>query len=275
MQEVVISSKEDEQMAIDAARDGKVIITFTGDEIIPLENLISRLHGTQSLLVKVGDSSAAKAALEALELGADGVVLETDDPIEVTKTLSLLKEGKDTSLVEATVTEVRQLGLGARACIDTCTLMAEGSGMLVGSSSQGMMLVQAEVAQNEYVNPRPFRVNAGSLALYTQGENSKTCYLEELCAGDGVMLVDRNGTTSTSYVARSKIELRPLVLVVAEYQGSVAKAILQLAETVRIVQRNGSVAVTDIVAGDKILAHFECGGRHFGVHVPAEEVIEK
>lgn len=273
--EVLISKKEDEETVLGMELGENTIIRFTEDEIIPLENLIANLHGRTNLIVAVNSLEKAKTALETLELGADGVLMETNDPADLPRLLKLVGEEKKVSLEKATVKEIRHLGLGSRVCIDTCTMLSEGTGLLVGSSSQGMLLIQAEVEENEFVAPRPFRVNAGALALYTLTPSNKTRYLEELSAGDDVMLVSSNGSTMTSYVARSKIELRPMVLVIAESKGNVAKAILQNAETVKIVSEKGSIAVTDLKVGDTVIAHFEEGGRHFGVLVKKEEVIEK
>jgi 3-dehydroquinate synthase class II len=54
-----------------------------------------------------------------------------------------------------------------------------------------------------------------------------------------------------------------------------AKAVLQLAETVRLVTAEGSIPVTELREGDTIMARFQEGGRHFGMRVDKEEVIEK
>lgn len=147
--------------------------------------------------------------------------------------------------------------------------------MLVGSSSQAMMLVQAEVEENPFVSKRPFRVNAGAVSLYTLSPGEKTVYLEEIEAGCEVMIVDRKGKTRAANVARSKIELRPLVLVEAESKKRAAKAVLQNAETIRVVTPEGSIPVTEIKPGDKVICRFESGGRHFGTLVKEEQVIEK
>ncbi len=275
MPSVTISCKEDEQKALALATKGNLIISFADQEIIPLENLIAGKAQGATLLVRVPSAAKGKTALETLEIGADGIILETDDPTEVMRLSGLLNDTAAVGLTPATVTCVRELGLGARACIDTCSMLSEGEGMLVGSSSQGMMLVQAEVAQNEFVAPRPFRVNAGALSLYTMRPGDKTAYLEELSAGDATTVVSRDGQTRTAYVARSKIELRPLVLVMAEHDGTMAKAVLQLAETVRIVTKDGSIPVTELREGDSILVRFQEGGRHFGMRVDKEEMIEK
>ena len=148
--------------------------------------------------------------------------------------------------------------------------------MLVGSSSQGLLLVQAEVLQNELASPRPFRVNAGAVALYTLTPNHKTKYLEELVAGDEVLLVNREGIQRPSVVARSKIEVRPLILIEAQSSnGIIAKALLQNAETIRLVTSKDSIPVTKIKPGDVILAHFQKGGRHFGTLISKESITEK
>jgi len=170
---------------------------------------------------------------------------------------------------------VKEIGMGARACIDTCDIMAEGEGMMVGNSSQGMILVQAEVVRNPFVAPRPFRVNAGAISLYLLSPDNKTRYLEEIEAGDEVLIVNREGKTRVSNVVRSKIELRPLILIEAEIEGKTAKAVLQNAETIRVVTPKGSRAVTELKPRNKVIAHFELGGRHFGTLVKDEEVIEK
>ena len=48
---------------------------------------------------------------------------------------------------------------------------------------------------------------------------------------------------------------------------------LQNAETIKVVGRNGSVSVTRLSPGDKILAKIETGGRHFGMAI--EETISE
>jgi 3-dehydroquinate synthase II len=77
-------------------------------------------------------------------------------------------------------------------------------------------------------------------------------------------------------VGRVKIELRPLILVEAEVEGKKIKTILQNAETIRLVTAKGSKPVTELKAGDEVLAHITTSeGRHFGVAVPDETVIER
>ena len=66
-----------------------------------------------------------------------------------------------------------------------------------------------------------------------------------------------------------------MLLIEAKGEDKTAKAVLRNAETVRLVTKDGSVAVTDLKEGEKVLAHFEEGGRHFGRLVEEEQIIEK
>jgi 3-dehydroquinate synthase II len=155
-------------------------------------------------------------------------------------------------------------------------MMTAGEGMLVGSQSAGLFLVEAEVHENPYVASRPFRVNAGSLSMYTLGNLQTTRYLQEFKAGDEVVIVSRDGKTRKSNVGRIKIEIRPLILVEAQVDNKTIKTILQNAETIRIVTPQGSKPVTDLKPNDEVVVHLAAkGGRHFGISVPDETVIEK
>ncbi len=276
---IEVKNRKDEDEAIKlASKKDKLIISSPDWKIIPLENLVSKLKGKVKLIAKVKTAEEAKLALGALELGADGVLLDTDNVNEIKKTMSAIEELEEKGklqLVEATVTNINKLDLGARSCIDTCSLMEKGEGMLVGCSSQGMLLVQAEVEENPSVSPRPFRVNAGAVSLYVLAPNNKTRYIEEVKAGDEVLLVNKNGKIRSAFVGRSKIEIRPLTLVEAESNGKVAKAILQTAETIRLVTTEDSKPVTELKVGDKILTYFQEGGRHFGTLVKDEYCVEK
>ena len=276
---LVESARDEEKVVRLAKRCKRIFVKCTDWKVIPLENLITKTRGKAELIAAVSSVEEAKLALEVMELGADGVLLETDSAAELQKLRKMLEElesKEKIGLEEATVTKVKPIGSGARACLDTCLLMKEGQGMLIGSSSQGMVLVQAEVVENKLANTRPFRVNAGAVSLYIMVPNNGTNYLEEMKAGDEVIVVDREGNKAAANVARSKTEIRPLVLVeAASGNGSVAKVILQNAETVRLVTAGGSKAVTELAAGDKILAHFEEGGRHFGMLLKEETIIEK
>ena len=276
---VKVRTKRDEEFAAKTAvRYGLVCVECDDWKIIPLENLIARCRGKGKVIAVVKSSDEAKLALQTMEFGADGVLLKTEDEKEMGKMAGLMKAvlvlGRG-SLKKAVVTRTVPLGLGERACIDTCTTMKRGEGMLVGSSSKGMLLVQAEVEENELAAPRPFRVNTGAIALYTSVPGDKTAYLWELEAGASALIVDRRGDAKETIVVRSKTEVRPLILVEAEWKGKKAVAILQNAETIRVVTDKGSKEVTKLKAGDTVMAHFEERARHFGMPLEEETIVEK
>jgi 3-dehydroquinate synthase II len=274
-----IKGKEDENTAVKAAELSAdyIILNCLDWRVIPLENLIARTRGKSKLIAEVSNAEDARLVLETLELGTDGVLMKASDAEELTKAIALVKkQAPKIELVPAKVTAVKQISTGARVCVDTCDLMEPGEGMLVGVQSAGFFLVEAEVHENPYVQSRPFRVNAGSLSMYTLASLQNTRYLSELKAGDEVLIVNRKGKVRPASVGRVKIEIRPLILVEAEVEGKQIKTILQNAETIRLVTAKGSKPVTELKAGDEVLAHISTsGGRHFGVAVPDETVIER
>jgi len=284
---VTVKSRGDEKKIVTAAEaSADYVLAVCSDwKVIPIENLIAEIRGKSRLLASVSSSQEAKVALETLEIGVDGVVIDLSDANEVRKIHETLKtveakapEHEPTmkiTLLKAQVKELKQLGAGARVCIDTCDLLREGEGLLVGCQSIGLFLVEAEVHETPFVAPRPFRVNAGSIALYVLAVGGKTRYLSELKAGDEVLIVDRMGRSRTTSICRVKIEWRPLLLIEAECNRRSVKTILQNAETIRVVTEDGSKSVKDLKAGDNVLVRFEEGGRHFGTLVKEEKVIEK
>lgn len=273
---VVISDKAHEEFAREIANAcDHLIIIGTDWKVIPLENLIAALQGTVEIIAGVRSFEEAKTALETLEKGADGVLLDTDDLTQIAETIAFAHRSEHfVELVPASVTAIKPVGMGDRVCIDTCSLMVSGEGMLIGSGANGFFLVQAETEESPYVAPRPFRVNAGPVHAYIY-ENGRTRYLSELKAGDEVMIVRSNGETRHGVIGRIKIERRPLILVEADVEGTTIKTLLQNAETIKLVAQGGKpVAVTALKPGDVVLAHYERAGRHFGIGVE-EMLIER
>ena len=276
---IAIRGKEDENNAAKAAGlyVDYLVLTCLDWCVIPLENLIAKTRDKSKIIAEVSNSKDAKLVLEALELGTDGVLLNVSSFEELKKTIAVVKkQNLLLDLTTAKIVAIKQIGTGARVCVDTCVLMVKGEGMLVGCQSSGLFLVEAEVTENPYVQSRPFRVNAGSLSMYTFGSLERTRYLSDLKAGEEVLIVDKSGKLRTADVGRVKLELRPLILIEAEVQGKRIKTILQNAETIRLVTVNTSIPVTDLKIDDEVLVHLTTGGgRHFGVAVDAETVIER
>ena len=254
-----------------------LIEDFSDWKVIPIENLISELYNKPSkLIVNVQDLKEANLMLETLELGVDGITIEPKS-IDILKELSKLQSEKmSLQLSVAKVIEITEIGTGDRVCVDTCSMLRAGEGMLIGSQSRGMFLVHAEVFDTEFVASRPFRVNAGPVASYVLLPSLKTEYLSELEAGKEVLICDYEGNCKTVIVARSKIEKRPMLLIKKKIKNDILKVILQNAETIRVVDKTGkAISVHKLKVGDEILVHYQEGGRHFGKLVEKESIIEK
>ena len=281
---VEMLGKEYENFALKLAEYCNYIIIVGKDwKIIPLENIIAALQGKDvKIIAGVKTAEETRTAFETLEHGADGVLLDTDDPSEIKKAVAVREELKfgRIPLTVARVTRVKPLEMGERVCVDTCSLMRVGEGMLVGSQSSALFLVHSETEESPYVEARPFRVNAGAVHSYILvGE--KTKYLAEISAGDEVLIVNAEGKARKAVVGRAKIERRPLMLVEAEVQTAEGEkrkcsVILQNAETIKLVRKDGKpVSVVSLKEGDEVLVHLpETAGRHFGTAVE-ETVIEK
>lgn len=262
-----IAGKADEDKAAAVPPDKMVVLHMLDWTIIPIENLLARRG--KNIMVQVERCEQAKLMVEILEKGVDGVVLKTKDVNEIKKTSEIIAGvSEKITLVTATITVVKQLGMGDRSCLDTCTQMNLGEGMLVGNTAAGFFLVHSESIDNPYVASRPFRVNAGAVHAYTLAPGGKTKYLADLKAGDAVLLVNSEGGSQTAYLGRNKIEKRPMMLVEAQAEGMPVSLVLQNAETIRLVNPDGkAVSVANLKVGEKVLAHIEKGGRHFGMQV--------
>ena len=274
---VRILSKEYEAFAEEAATDADYTIVIGDDwTIIPLENLIARIGEETDLIAGVTSAEEAETAFETLEIGADGVLLDSDDPDEIRKTVEVRDdaERETLDLQWATVTDVERAGMADRVCVDTGSLMDHDEGMLVGSMSRGLFFVHAETAESPYVASRPFRVNAGAVHAYARTPDGGTTYLSELGSGDEVQVVDSEGETREAVVGRVKIEKRPMFRIEAEIDGDRVETLLQNAETIKVHTRGGRTAVTDLEAGDEVRIFYERTARHFGEAVE-ESIIEK
>jgi len=265
---VGIASPEDQADAMDLCGREDVLVVSTGDwSVIPFENLIAASSGRTKIMACVSSSEDAELCRNILEKGTDGVVVDTDDTDAMKNILKEVSTASDLGLTAIEVMSVKNILTGDRVCIDTCSKMVPGEGMLIGSQSSCLFLVQSESEENGYVAARPFRVNAGAVHAYIMVPDGKTRYLSELRAGDDVLIVGRDGNTKAASIGRCKEEVRPMLIITASHDGKEYTTILQNAETVRLVTRGGSTAVSEIKKGDEVLAYLTNGGRHFGMAV--------
>lgn len=187
-------------------------------------------------------------------------------------------------MTKARITNIQVTGMGDRVCVDLCSLMKPGEGLLVGSFARGLFLVHSECLESNYISSRPFRVNAGPVHTYVAVPGGKTSYLSELKTGKEVVVVDQSGMQRTAIVGRVKIETRQLILVEAKVESESHTSysiLLQNAETVALVpsprgegRERTAVPVTSLKVGDEILLRVQGGARHTGIEIE-EFILEK
>lgn len=247
-----------------------ILVLAKGWEIIPVENLLAQADIAAKVCLEVTNLDEAKLALGILEKGVSSLLLTKEALPKLREIINLSSVGTEKmELEKAQITCVRPVGLGHRVCVDTLSVLKKGQGMLTGNSSAFTFLVHAETEENNYVNSRPFRVNAGAVHAYAMMPEDKTSYLEELNSGDEVSIVSVDGTCEKAVVGRVKVEIRPMLLIEAvTASGKKGSVFLQNAETIRVVSALGEpVSVVALKEGDEILCHTDDAGRHFGMRV--------
>jgi len=273
IKEIEIRGMVDEEKIIRSLEKVKVIISTSDWKIIPMENLIAR---GGDIIFKVKDAKEAKTAFQILEKGVGQILYHPHSVKEIKHFFNEISSGSmEIELDTAEIISITPAGMGDRVCIDTCTLMEKGQGILTGNSSTALFLIHAESIENPYVAPRPFRVNAGPVHAYTRVPGGKTRYLSELSAGDPVFITDFSGESFEAVIGRLKIEKRPLMLVKAKAADRTVSLIVQNAETIRLTSPEGKpLSVVDLKKGDKVLVALEDSARHFG-HSIKESILER
>ncbi|CAA7051927.1 unnamed protein product [Microthlaspi erraticum] len=286
----VSTPEELQRLKIENEQTENIVLDLLDWKSIPAENLVAALQGSEKTVFAVSNTpSEAKLYLEALEHGLGGIILKTKDVKAVLDLKEYFEkrneEGDTLSLTEATITRIEMVGMGDRVCVDLCSLMRSGEGLLVGSFARGLFLVHSECLESNYIASRPFRVNAGPVHAYVAVPGGKTCYLSELRSGREVIVVDQEGKQRTAVVGRVKIEKRPLILVEAklsaeEEEETCFSIILQNAETVALVTpnqvnslRESAIPVTSMKLGDQVLIRLQGGARHTGIEIQ-EFIVE-
>ena len=255
-----------------------VLVAVCADETnIPLELLLARAQGTRTRVLKELVNGVDEAATVAgvLESGPAGFVVRGDRFADIDRVGEIIRTRADEhkELVRLEVTRAEPIGIGYRGCVDTTSMFGEDEGMIVGSTSAGGVLVCAEVHSLPYMNPRPFRVNAGAVHSYVFGAEN-TAYITDLAAGERAHAVSAGGRFREVVVGRVKVELRPLRLIEARHDDVTVNVFLQDDWHVRVMGDDGRpLNLTTVVPGAGLLGHVAEPGRHVGIKV-AERISE-
>ncbi len=244
------------------------VLRFRDPTKIPLEIVLAAAAGATGRTITVSSSvEEAKIVAGVLERGPDGVMLAVRTVGEVTALVKACnRTAGEIALVDLEVVSTAHVGMGERACVDTCSMLAPDEGLLVGSYSKGMMLCVSETHPLPYMPTRDFRVNAGAVHSYTLTGVGRTTYLSELRSGAEVVVVNARGGTRIVPLGRIKIETRPLLSIDAVGPGGVeVNLVLQDDWHVRLLGPGGVVLnCTELAPGSKVLGHLPAADRHVG-----------
>ena len=274
-----VSSNKDIENVLDSAKKGLdfVIIEVKDWKIIPLENIIAKLHKIHTKIFSIArNAKEARKMFSILDVGVDGVIFNTGSMNEVRQALVYLGS-KSFELSSAKIIDIQEVGDGERVCVDTASMLNRGEGMLVGNRANFLFLVHNESVGSSFTSPRPFRVNAGAVHCYTLAPDGTTKYLSELETGVEILVLDSKGKARRAAIGRCKIEKRPMLMIKAKVGDEIGGIIAQDAETIRFVKPNGQlVSVTHLKKGDSVIVHSKAAtGRHFGMEGSDEYILEK
>jgi 3-dehydroquinate synthase II len=274
----VLSNADIEDILIAAKKGLDFVIVEVKDwKIIPLENIIAKLHKVNTKIFAVANTpEEVRKMFSILEVGVDGVIFNATSINEVREAMVYLGT-RSFDLKPAKIIEIKEVGDGERVCVDTASMLHKGEGMLIGSRSNFLFLVHNESVGSSFTSPRPFRVNAGAVHCYTLSPDGTTNYLSEVETGSEVLIINSKGNARRATVGRSKIERRPMLMIKASIGEEIGGIIAQNAETIRFVKPNGQlVSVTHLKKGDTVMVHAKSAiGRHFGMEVSDEYILEK
>ena len=274
-----VLSNSDIENILSVAKKGLdfVIVEVKDWKIIPLENIIAKLHKIHTKIFAIARTpEEVRKMFSILEVGVDGVIFSTSSINEVREAMIYLGT-KSFDMKPAKIIEIKEVGDGERVCVDTASMLHKGEGMLIGSRSNFLFLVHNESVGSSFTSPRPFRVNAGAVHCYTLSPDGTTSYLSEVETGSEVLILNSKGKARRVTVGRSKIERRPMLMIKASVGEEIGGIIAQDAETIRFVKSNGQlVSVTHLKKGDTVMVHAKpATGRHFGMEVSDEYILEK
>ncbi|OFX87039.1 MAG: 3-dehydroquinate synthase [Bacteroidetes bacterium GWE2_32_14] len=254
-----------------------VVVELISETNIPLELLIAKLQKTNTTLIKkVLSVQDAEISFGVMEAGSDGILFQNEEMNEIVRLNRFLQKQKigKVELLKGKVVNIQHAGMGYRACIDTTDLLKKNEGMIVGSTSEGGLLISSETHFLPYMELRPFRVNAGAVHSYVWCPDDNTAYITELKAGSKVLCVDTDGNTREVVVGRVKTELRPLLKIEVEVSGKRINTFVQDDWHIRIFGGNGEPRnASEIKNDDELLVYLCESGRHVGIKI--DESIEE
>jgi 3-amino-4-hydroxybenzoic acid synthase len=264
----IIDAETLEEACRSARTEQWSVLLFRDPTKIPLEIVIAAAaRATGNLVTIATDTEEAGIIFGVLEHGSDGVLMAPQTVGDASALKTAATPGSpELALTELKITATTHIGMGERACVDTCSYLRKDEGILVGSHSKGMILCVSETHPLPYMPTRPFRVNAGAIHSYTLSQNERTSYLSELRSGSKVLAVDVKGQTRLVTVGRVKIESRPLLSVDAvSADGRAVNLILQDDWHVRVLGPGGVVLnSTELKPGDCVLGYLPAEDRHVG-----------
>ena len=274
-----VLSNADIEDILSAAKMGLdfVIVEVKDWKIIPLENIIAKLHKINTRIFAVANTpKEVRKMFSILDVGVDGVIFSASSINKVREAMAHLG-GKSFEMQPAKIIDIKPVGDGERVCVDTASILRSGEGMLIGNRSNFLFLVHNESVGSSFTSPRPFRVNAGAVHCYTLSPDGTTIYLSEVETGTEVLIFNSKGEARRATVGRSKIERRPMLMIKAQVGDEIGGIIAQDAETIRFIRPSGQlVSVTHLKKGDTVMVHAKpATGRHFGMEVSNEYILEK
>jgi len=141
----VLSNKDIENI-LDSAKKGLdfVVIEVKDWKIIPLENIIAKLHKIHTKIFTIArNPKEVRKMFSILDIGVDGVIFNTGSINEVREALVYLGS-KSFELSSAKIIDIQEVGDGERVCIDTASMLNRGEGMLIGNRANFLFLVHNE-----------------------------------------------------------------------------------------------------------------------------------
>src|SRR5262249_9772544 len=128
---VEVTGPDSLDLACHCARtDAWTVLNFRDPTKIPLEIVLAAAAGAGgSIITLAADPTDAAVLFGVLEHGSDGVLMAPTGVGDATRLKAAsVPPVADLALVELTVTGVEHVGMGERACIDTCSYLHQDEG---------------------------------------------------------------------------------------------------------------------------------------------------